>query len=146
MEGKFYEYFNELLFSHLPQDELRSGPCCINTDQGGFSSIKAFAFFTVIFFLFVTCHSCQFLIFPSFPDVTLFIAKGPNVIPSSLIIVMLGLNETNKKTVSSNGKRKTETEVGGKCSFILNHFCQNNVILNDSFFIGGRYIVVIFKH
>lgn len=47
--------------------------------------------------LFVTCHLCQFLIFPSFPDVTLFIAKGPNVIPSSLIIVMLGLSETNKK-------------------------------------------------
>lgn len=47
--------------------------------------------------------------------------------------------EWKKKT--SFFKRKTETEVGGKCSFILNHFCQNNVILNDSFSSMGDILL-----
>lgn len=115
MEGKLYEYFDERLFSHLPPDELRSGLSrwFQNTDQEDVSVLSRHSqFFTVFFF--ITCHLCQFLIFPSFPDVTLFIAKGPNVIPSSLIIVMLGLAAKwitkEKNTVSSNGKRRQRSD------------------------------------
>lgn len=100
-------------------------------------------------FFVVTCHLCQFLIFPSFPDVTLFIAKGPNVIPSSLIIVMLGLTAKEiwrkKKHVSSNGKRRQRSE--RKVFIYFEPFLSKQCYFEWQFFIGGRYIyVVIFQH
>lgn len=112
MEGKLYEYFDERLFSHLPQDELRSGLRCFNLDQGGFTGIKTFAFFTVIF-----CCYLSFMSISHFPFISrcYFIYCKRSECHSIIINYCYARahserNMKKKKHVSSNGKRRQRSE------------------------------------